>query len=747
MANFAKELNQKLHRLRSDKTSPIRSSSKNSTYQNNNNNNNNNNSNSNNDVLNKRPLFVTTVPSGIFLPPAKDISPTSQKRIYSFSSRPKIFTLYRSNNNYPANYNKIKETIIDDDKAKNSLNERMKRDVFRGSDEIRPYNFYQNNSSMNSSINGSNKALNKKDLKREPAPPQPFKNIMHDKRVIRGSNFSQLQSNPWNPYFTHAGLLSGKDQQLIYTKEQDAKRRLLLRKRCLARNQRNVIGSPPPIQGRVHIPIQTEKYLEELFDRPPEYDANTQTDLFLQRPPSPPYVPAKVGIDRATQIEEGDLFDFDAEAQPILDTLIGHSVQQSLIETLHEQEMAELKAKQEELLARREVELAELRRLEEEDRRLQEEKERRLKQDEMSKDIDVKLQEEVTAAKLLQGHIATILPDVLQKLEPQTDSAHKDELQRKICPWLSKEVAEEVGKIIDSREILTEIIKEIIIQRASVYAGYSESGDDDNIICEEGEEEAETENDYEDYEFIRNELNSLIRNVEDIELIGNDSNKLETIEEEVIIKDENVPLEKEIDDLKELIENNEIENVNKDEPILDDSKIEQIVEDEVMKIILETDLAQTTVDHQETDEIVKGDNNSNNATNDLNDNDDDDNSNTEGIIRNEIDRIISLANSIDETVELPTQIENVNYTTEITRQQDIDDDNTENDIDVDDINTTDNDDNDDGNILDDNNDGDDDGKSDEIFLRNQIEQIISVAEEISLAQNESNNNDGISYIS
>lgn len=51
--------------------------------------------------------------------------------------------------------------------------------------------------------------------------------------------------------------------------------------------------------------MQTDVYLEELTDVVPETDNTTQTDAFLERPPTPKFVPAKSGVDAATQIEDG----------------------------------------------------------------------------------------------------------------------------------------------------------------------------------------------------------------------------------------------------------------------------------------------------------------------------------------------------------------------------------------------------------------------------------------------------------
>ncbi|XP_030372931.1 radial spoke head protein 3 homolog B [Scaptodrosophila lebanonensis] len=305
-------------------------------------------------------------------------------------------------------------------------------------------------------------------------PPEPYKNVMYDKRVIKGSNF---------------GATSFISEVDPFDKAAELRRRNMLRKRTQqCRNQRNVLGTPPPVKGRKHETIQTEKYLEKLVQRPPELSVDTQTDLYLEKPPTPLFIPAKVGIDVGTEIGDGELFHFDAEAQPIIDVLVDACIEQSMLEVAHEMELDALRKKQEEFLARREAELAELRRLEAEELRLQAEKERRLRQDTIAKELDQEMQKSVTAAKLLQGHIASLIPEVLENIEPASDALKKEQLMKNICPWLSAEVAEEVGHIVDSREILTAIIQEIIKQRAEIYIGYKEQESEapmDVDICEE----------------------------------------------------------------------------------------------------------------------------------------------------------------------------------------------------------------------------------------------------------------------
>lgn len=81
--------------------------------------------------------------------------------------------------------------------------------------------------------------------------------------------------------------------------------------------------TPEPVEGRKHMDIQTDLYLEELTDVVPEADNATQTDAFLDRPPTPVFVPHKTGTDAVTQIEAGELFNFDYEVDPILEVLVG----------------------------------------------------------------------------------------------------------------------------------------------------------------------------------------------------------------------------------------------------------------------------------------------------------------------------------------------------------------------------------------------------------------------------------------
>lgn len=96
------------------------------------------------------------------------------------------------------------------------------------------------------------------------------------------------------------------------------------------------VGTPPPVDGRCHLKMQTDEYIEEITDRPLERDAETQTLPFMDRPASPLFVRAKIGIDITTQIEDGELFDFDLEVEPLLELLVGKTLHVSMLELMQE---------------------------------------------------------------------------------------------------------------------------------------------------------------------------------------------------------------------------------------------------------------------------------------------------------------------------------------------------------------------------------------------------------------------------
>merc|ERR1711939_1044538 len=214
-------------------------------------------------------------------------------------------------------------------------------------------------------------------------------------------------------------------------------------------SQSNIMWDRRVVHGRHHIDVQTDAYLEEVSGKVPEHDVDTQTDEFLDRPASPLFVPIKTGVDKETQILEGDLFDFELEVEPILDVLVGKTLEQSMMEVMEEEELAELRAHQEEFVQLRNAELAETQRMEEAERRKFEEKERRLKQERERLEREQVLKEKVAAAAFAKNYMSGIESSVLDRLAKM--SYFYDPVEREVetdfMPWLGGLAMEKLAKV------------------------------------------------------------------------------------------------------------------------------------------------------------------------------------------------------------------------------------------------------------------------------------------------------------
>ncbi|KPJ15923.1 Radial spoke head protein 3-like [Papilio machaon] len=449
-----------------------------------------------------KPRFVTTVKTGQFLLPPPEVayllglhtlypSQDREKVVYSYASKPKAVTTRPKRSVAETKDNRMPNGGPNVDASKKGMNP---GEAFRG---VR---------ALIASVAGMRHMVEKQDKVEEVGP----RNLMHDRRVVRGSTFA--------PQTAHAHAAGDGANK--------SRRRALARRAALARLRP---GTPPPAPGRRHLPVQTEHYLQELFDKGVELEVGVQTDLFADRPATPIYVPAKTGADAHTQIYPGDLFDFDLEVQPILETLVGKTAEQALAEVAQEEELATLREQQRRYLELRDAERAERQRLLAQDIRLQAEKERRVGEARLAQVAAGEARSRAAAAALVQGYVAELLPSVLAGLrchgylieriqtgdylsfferrvgearlaqvaagEARSRAAaaalvqgyvaellpsvlaglrcHGYLIERiqtgvneEVMPWLVQEVSLEIESIITSRDVITEIVREVVETRA-----------------------------------------------------------------------------------------------------------------------------------------------------------------------------------------------------------------------------------------------------------------------------------------
>lgn len=286
---------------------------------------------------------------------------------------------------------------------------------------------------------------------RDPAGAQPVAtNIHHDKRVVKG-----------NTYAAQVLPLSAQAELAMAEKEAQRQRRKIAneRRRKKEEEQRRSL-TPEPVEGRKHIDIQTEQYLEELTDAIEELTQETQTDPMLDRPPTPKFVPFKSGRDAETQIEDGDLFDFDFEVQPILDVMVGKTLEQAMLEVMQEEELECMRQQQMEYEQRRKEEAIETQRLEAAERRKIQEKERRKKQEQERLRRERVTREKLASRMFSKQFLGNLENRVFARLEDEGwfYDAVEREVETEFMPWLFDSVEQNLVKMRKTRSLVDELV-------------------------------------------------------------------------------------------------------------------------------------------------------------------------------------------------------------------------------------------------------------------------------------------------
>eukprot|EP00614_Pseudopedinella_elastica_P025214 CAMPEP_0172626526 /NCGR_PEP_ID=MMETSP1068-20121228/150747_1 /TAXON_ID=35684 /ORGANISM="Pseudopedinella elastica, Strain CCMP716" /LENGTH=367 /DNA_ID=CAMNT_0013436159 /DNA_START=184 /DNA_END=1287 /DNA_ORIENTATION=+ len=250
-------------------------------------------------------------------------------------------------------------------------------------------------------------------------------NIHTDRRVVRGNTYA-AQVVTQN---------AARELDRLRMENERAIKRDVARKRMEASARPK---TPPPVPGRSHADTMTDTYLEELSDRPVEVDRDTQTEAYLDRPPSPLFVPAKSGQDAASQVDVAEIFDFNAEVAPILEVLVGKTLQTSMLEVMEEEELAAIRRRQDEFEEERNAELMEVQRLEAEAARKFAEKKRRVHQEKERKRLQAELKEKVAARSFAKAYLAEMNASVYGELEKEGAfyDPVKKEVEEVFLPWL-----------------------------------------------------------------------------------------------------------------------------------------------------------------------------------------------------------------------------------------------------------------------------------------------------------------------
>jgi len=280
-------------------------------------------------------------------------------------------------------------------------------------------------------------------------------NIMHDRRVVRGN--------------TYAALVVPQDDPAELARHREAQKRRLKKANKSRFTQRP--GTPEPVPGRHHMDVQCDSYLEELTERATEFEAETQTDFLLDRPATPLYMPAKSGTDQATQIEEGELFDFDSEVEPILEVLVGKTLERSMMELLEEAELNAMQLHQQHFQQLREQELIEVQRMEAAEQRRQDEISRRTEQAGARKRLDAEVTRKILSRNISRSYLSGLTQRCFDELY-DAGIFHDSNLigvEGHFVPWLLDSMQQKIVDLKNAGQVLAVTTKASINEKRKTH--------------------------------------------------------------------------------------------------------------------------------------------------------------------------------------------------------------------------------------------------------------------------------------
>ena len=162
---------------------------------------------------------------------------------------------------------------------------------------------------------------------------------------------------------------------------------------------------------------------------------------------------------------QGDLFDFDAEVEPILEVLVGKTLEQSMMEVMEEEELSNMRAHQEHFEQMRNAELAETQRLEESEKRRSEEKARRMQQEKERVAREQEVTQKVAARTFTKGFLSELKTSVVANL--QDAGFFYDPLEAEVTNNFMPYLMSEMNNQLDTLSVARAIADQLLADAAS----------------------------------------------------------------------------------------------------------------------------------------------------------------------------------------------------------------------------------------------------------------------------------------
>ena len=300
-------------------------------------------------------------------------------------------------------------------------------------------------------LNGPNIVMNKPRYREEEFRKKNTYNFVTDPRLKRGRNYGivyvtstafdendiamkKLNSGMTSNNYTNENNYSNGSSLTGANQTKSKKRQQKINKE----ENLEQMGVPLP-PGLESVGSMTTE-IKEILPTPETFDMEVQTQDYIDLPQIPLFKPEKRGEDAGTQIEKGDLFDFDEEVEPIINVLTFKTLEEARMEVLEEEEIKEMKRQMQDFEKVRNRELEIVQKLECQTIRREEEKLRRNEERIIRTEMAKIYQKKLISCVFAKNYLKNIRLNALKDLEENgvLRKREKNEYHTKILPSIKE---------------------------------------------------------------------------------------------------------------------------------------------------------------------------------------------------------------------------------------------------------------------------------------------------------------------
>jgi len=298
------------------------------------------------------------------------------------------------------------------------------------------------------SFSSAPKAVGTRKKYREPGPVESglYRSVKEtciswDKRVHRGNTYSMYTQNAI--------------KEAIEAAQNSQASPKLAKKR--KPKEKSLFDMPLPENERV--PVDLTKHLIAKEEPLQVEVVECQTDEFLPEPPAEQYQPQRTGIDASTQVEDGELFNFDAEVEPILDVLVMKTLEQSIMEVEEEHELSSMSSFKGAWYERQKSMMAAWQEQVEEEWVRWHQKEAVMVAQRAQKEREARVLLKIQAVHAAKNHLSDLVPNAVDDLKDLAfPDARELAIQRSFMQGLFQQVQQEVTAVRKAKQQVDEII-------------------------------------------------------------------------------------------------------------------------------------------------------------------------------------------------------------------------------------------------------------------------------------------------